>query len=231
MRIRECAWVVTILFGIAMFAMAGPALAESCDCRSPDRSCSASVSCPEGCWAICGNNGQCSSGCAGGGPGGGGPRHDTLAMPLSAPATNLVSLHGVDLTAQGLADLVRDAIGGDVRFLPLDPLQNYSVHVSNLPPDDLTKALAKFGVVAVAGEAKAEELGAGAIPAAQVTIQLEESTMGEVVGLLGQLVAEAGTTLRVTDPSLVFSLDVNRMPLDELLAGMVKMGAIEIELD
>ncbi len=225
---RRSVYVLAVMLA---FVIAGPALAYDCSCTAPDRSCSASVSCLEGCYAICGSGGQCSSGCSGGGPGGGGPRHDTPLVAMPAPATNLVSLSAADLEAQGIADLLRDALGSDVRFLPVDPLQTYSIHVTNFPPDELARALAKYGVVAVAGETKGEALAAGAAPEAEVTIRLEEGTMGQVVGLLGQLVAESGVILRVTDPEQAFSLDVQRMPLGELLAALEKMGAIAREYE
>ena len=41
------------------------ARADTCSCTAPDNSCSASISCPAGCVAICGNDGNCSTQCAG----------------------------------------------------------------------------------------------------------------------------------------------------------------------
>jgi len=227
MKHAALTFVLALLF-------AAPALAHDCDCVAPDGSCSASVSCPDGCYAMCGSQGNCSSGCAEGGPAGG-PKHDDPS-PLRSPlafsgqaSANLVTLNATDLTGQDVTDLLQDALGSDVRFLPVDPHQTYSIDLIEFPADQLTRALAEFGVVAVGGSPESASLGAAGARDAEVTIRLDETTMGVVVGLLDRLVAASGRSIQATDPSAPFNLEVQGMPLDELLAALEKMGAIQIE--
>lgn len=174
-----------------------------------------------------GGGGQCTPRFAGrdDGPS---PNYPSLMSPES-PANNLVSVHAVDLTGNDVASLLGDALNTTVRFVPVDPLQTYSIHVIDFPPDELAHALAKFGVVAAAEESRGDSLQMRAVPEAEVTIRIAETTMGVVAGLLHQLVAERGPNIRVTDPSQAFSLDVQRMPLKELLAALESMGAVKLE--
>ena len=59
---RQMAGVVVVLLGT--MALAGSALAVTCSCTAPDGSCSTSVTCPDGCYAICATGGRCISGCS-----------------------------------------------------------------------------------------------------------------------------------------------------------------------
>lgn len=215
---------VTALASVLLFA--APALAYDCDCAAPDGSCSASVSCPNGCFALCGNQGHCSSGCQNGGPAENGPRQEN-PNPLGATA-DLLSFNATDLTGEDLAGLLEDALGSDVRFLPVNPLETYSLDVIELPPAQLARAMSEFGVVAVADSPKSGSLESSGARHALVTIRLEDTTMGVVVGLLDQL-AGASRSIQALDPAAPFNLKIQSMPLDELLVAMKKMGAIQLE--
>jgi len=221
------------LVSVLLFAV--PALAYDCDCVAPDGSCHASVSCPQGCFAICGNQGNCSSGCQTVGPGGPQEPRQEMPSPLRSPTAspgrataNLVTFNATDLTGDDLAGLLEDALGSDVRFLPTNPLETYSLDVIEFPPDQLARAMAEFGVVAVAGSPKSGPLEGSGAQDALVTIRLEDTTMGVVVGLLDQL-AGTSQSIQAVDPAAPFNLKIQSMPLDELLAAMKKMGAIQIE--
>lgn len=208
-------------------ALAPIVLADSCACSAPDHSCNTSISCTGGCYALCGSGGQCSSGCeAGGGdPGSNGPRHDHRVLPGSR-----VSLSETNLTAADIASLLTDALGSTVQFAPVDPDQTYSIDVINFPREDLAQVLAKFGAVAVGG--RAEDIArAGDVGDAEVTIRLEGTTLGQVVGLVEKLVKDSGVRIHVTDPERPFNLDIQRMPLNDLLTALVGMGAIDLEYD
>lgn len=216
------------LLTLATFSLlAAPVSAADCSCRAPDRSCSASTSCPGGCYAICGSGGNCTAGCSGGS----GPTPDQQTpLVLSDPsAADLVTLSATDLTADDIAALLTTALETDVRFAPVDPLQTYSMHVIDFPPEDLANALANYGAVAVSDHpADDDPLWTDSMPQAEVTIRIDGATIGMVASVLGQLLAGSGLSIEVPDPSSPFNLDVQRMPLKELLTSLERMGVLQL---
>ena len=218
--------VVAVL--LALVFSPAPAFAHSCSCNAPDGSCSASVSCPGGCYAICGTGGACGSGCSGGGGSGWNPESQGLTRPPKGgppkdPAT--ITLSARDMTSTDLATVLGTHLNTAVTFVPANPAETYSVDINNMPAEEFLTALAEFGAISTADGTpkKNEELSS-----AKVTLQVRDSTAGEVVAMLNQLMGRSGSKLKAGNPDEELSLDVQQMNLGTLVEGLAATTSIRV---
>lgn len=210
-----------------------PAFAHECSCTAPDHSCSTSVSCPGGCWAVCGTGGSCSSGCSGS-PGGWKPENQGLKVDAPGKARpNGISLSARDLSSTALAEILSEHLGREVTFIPANPGESFNIDIGDMPPGELLLALSEFGAIATVGEGPNAAQGKSiqrVIPSASVSLKMDKTTAGEVAAILSQLLGGAPVRLETDNPYEPLSVDVSHMDLSSLVQGLQATSSIRAVL-
>jgi hypothetical protein len=170
----------------ALLATAGAAWGGDCSCVSPDGSCSASVTCPSGCYATCGT--LCEAGCTSGrGPGGG------AQSPTKPPLT--LTLKGA--TDEDLSATLSQQLGVTVAYVSPQAL---NLDLQEIGLEDLLHVLSKSGAVAILHAAP---------PSQKVTSETRVSL--RAVGAEASAIAEALD--RVSGGAITFSPRNSEQPV------------------
>lgn len=207
------------------------ALASSCSCTAPDGSCNTSVTCTGGCWAICGTEGKCGSGCSNTQTPR--PENQYLSTPPAADEDRL-ALTAQHLTGSDLSLLLSEHLGHEVSFVPLRPGETFSIDVSGMPPGQLLIALAEFGAVATShAEVPDHAQGAAShrVPDTDITLKIDSVRGGEVAGVLNAFLARTGLTLVAGNPDEELSVDVQGMDLETFLQGLQATTSLKLVSD
>lgn len=188
------------------FASIGTSLQGSC--TASDGSCSATVTCPAGCGALCTSGGTCSSKCFST------PNGNSLAGPQDHQT--LVSIHTDVMSAAEVARLLHEQTGADVAFTPRDPKAVVQLHVDGVPLQEVVQFLAKGGA-AIAVNQQGE----------RITLSIQGARAGAISSLLSD--ATSGRmSFSASDPEQVVSLDIKDAPLEFFLNLLAPLGAVHL---
>lgn len=213
------------------------AWADSCSCRAPDGSCSASISCDGGCAAMCGIGGACTAQCVGGGNGDPKPLEPLLRAPAEGmdlygttlsreAAEQLVHLDVQDASDQDISEVLQDLTGLVVEFRTNDPADRLSLNASGIRVRDLLKLLASRGAVAIRGHrAPWQPPLEDALRETNVTLSVQKISPGRVVSMLADILG-APMTFEPTVEDAVITLDVKNAPVGEVLSLLRQYGTI-----
>ncbi len=200
-----------VLIGLwTLLALPGLVRAWDCSCTAPDGSCSAQVSCTNGCYATCGST--CMAGCSNSRGPGGGPQ---------SPSKNLapISLEVESLGAEDLSAVLSKQLGARVAYASPQPL-NLDIH--GLGVEDVLNVLSKSGAVAIlhsAGDAEPARIG----PGAMLSLRANEVPGSAVAEVLSR-VSGGAILFSPDDAQQTISLDLKELTAREVVRILSSLG-------
>lgn len=206
---------------LALLVSVSPAIgAKSCSCVASDGTCDASVTCPDGCYAVCGSGGNCGSGCS---AGGGGSEHLTSG---AAETPELVTLHANEVSADDLSFMLSNHLGQRVRFVANKANEVFSISVDGMPVGEWIQVLSRYGAVT---KFEKESSGIGAdLPSANITVKLENADANAINSLLQNMFPAHDIQFKANKGQTSIALDVQDIPLEQFLRVLSQFGAVEV---
>lgn len=200
---------------------------EDCSCSAADGSCSASVSCPGGCIAVC-PSGGCSAKCTktGGGPGGLSDEDGelfSLAMP--------VTMQHVGSSGKQIASDLSRITGQPVVFSPYRADDPISLDVKKAELWDVLDALSMSGKIQIGGDdfSKLQSIRSALVAGEKVTVCIHGATVQHVVAEFASL---SGRKIKLTsgDPKAIVNVTVKDITFEGLIALIASQSGVEISL-
>jgi hypothetical protein len=212
---------------LVALALAYQSNAAAWDCSCDSGTCSASVSCPGACYAICPKRGGCVAGCFDNLSAS--SREDGLGKKMkidSSRANTLVSLQSDGLTPAAISQVMGKALGRPVTFEPFADVAPIAIDVKGLPAARVMELLSQLGVVAVG-----EERAAGVSERARATDELRVSFAAKELGSdqLAEALSRAlreDVTVALGDLEQRISLEVHDVPVEFVLQLLARYGEV-----
>jgi hypothetical protein len=204
--------LVLLTSSLAIFSWSQVAQGSSCSCTAPDRSCSTSITCSNGCWSACSSGGSCSSGC--GGSGGGDTDHQTYssttgqAEPFSWGANEINP--AVDLSQR-----VSQHFKLPFAYVPNDSQEVLNVDFKELSLADLRHILARRGAVANADHDPAAKWDQADALATHYTARADNAQLAQIGEALNR-VSSGAFSLTFKQPQSRMTVDIKGVTAADL---------------
>jgi hypothetical protein len=112
------------------------ARSQTCSCEAPDTTCTASVTCPRGCTAICGSRDTCAVACS---------------SDERDPLHKKVTIKGVKMNSEEIALELSQQFGKKIEFAPNNPSDRFTMDVKDGLLWNVLEVLSDRGKVKIAG--------------------------------------------------------------------------------
>lgn len=190
--------------------------ASSCSCTAPDRSCSASITCSNGCWSACASGGSCSAGCGGSGDGGG-IDFQNLSFNLgpAEPFSWSAGEGGEGVLAADLSQRASEHFGFPFAYVPNDPNGSVNVDLKGLSFADLRRLLAQRGTVATADRQVTRWTRPESAPATRYSLRADNAPVARIGEALGQ-VSSGAFRLAPGNPQARMAVDCKGVTASDL---------------
>jgi hypothetical protein len=205
-----------LLISLLLISAAAAPTFDTCSCNARDGSCSASVSCPGGCIAVC-PSGGCRASCS----------NSYDMMDYMMP----VSMQQTDSTSNQVAGELSRITGQQVVFSPTNPSEPINLDVKRAALWDVLEALSASGKIEVGGEdfSKLQRIRRALVSDERMSICVHNASVQRVVAEFASL---SGLRIRVTagDPRTMVTLSATDTTLKEFLGQLSAQAEVEISL-
>lgn len=191
---------------------------EGCSCSAPDGSCSVSIGCPDGCYAICSSGGSCSAGCR-------------PALEQQAPVDS-ISLQANNSNADQLSSDLTRISGRAIVFTPSNPNAAFSFDFRNIKIWDALDVLTRSGRVQIDGQdfRTLQNIRRAFLAGERVNVCFRNMP---VEGLTKMLSFVSGLPLRVTsaDAQTQVNVTLEEATLREIIAAVSAQTGAQIAMN
>lgn len=199
---------------LALLTLSPAAAAQTCTCNASEASCGVSVTCSNGCSAVCTRRDACYATCG-----------DAESRLLSVRVT----LAGQGLDAKTVSDRLTTQAGTEIVFSPRRPKDTYNLDNNDMPLYHVLKILAKRGKVTVRGRDFKEILRIGDTMDGRngVTVKFNNLAVRKALDKLYFLTGQS-FTVESGDADALVSLTVPNASVREVIAAIEKQANVKI---
>lgn len=218
---RLNAAVLSSIFVLSLLIVPTPPVSsahilDECSCTAPDGSCSASISCPQGCIEHCAGEGDCYAECSG-------------FYEVFGSETTIQMQTG---TYPQLVTALARVSGRDIAFAPTKPDVLFNVDYKRAVLWDVLDMLSDRGAVQVAGRdfEKLKRLRRTLLSGKRISLCVRRTPVSTFVNDMASL---TGLPLRITAgrPMAVVNIKLQEVALDEMLAKVSEQTGTKIVED
>jgi hypothetical protein len=209
--------VVIALTALLLSIPVRTGLAETCSCTASDGSCSASITCPGGCIAVCPDGGRCHAGCSGKGG----------IMPV---LIERVSLRMRDSSSKQLSEELGRITGQEIVLSPYNPKETQTFDFKDALLWDVLEALSEHGKVEIGGEdfGKLLRIRQAFLSGEKMSICIRRTSVRNIVEHLASL---SGSSLYTTSGNVdtLVTLSLKDVTLEDIVAKVAEQTSVQID--
>lgn len=195
--------ILTVAFSFPASTQDLQRIDPTCSCVASDGSCSASVTCTNGCQKYCGNNGNCYAYCSG----------------VFPDLYREVTLEIENGTYPQLVEELSRVSGVNLEFVPLNPNSVFNAGYKKAVLWGALESLSEYGTVRVAGQdfQRIKRLRRILVSNEKISFAVRDTSVKTFVA---DLAALTGLPLRVTagNPKSMVNVELPEATLDDIIA-------------